>query len=118
MIFPGLTVVVSPLISLMQDQVAQLLDSGVAAAFINSTLAPQEQSRIMQQARNGEIKLLYMAPETLLRPESWLSWMTARSTVWPLTRPTASPPGATISGLSIANCAPCAIGCPRRSAWR
>jgi ATP-dependent DNA helicase RecQ len=69
LIFPGMTVVVSPLISLMQDQVSQLLDSGVAAAFINSTLAYQEQVHIMQQARNGEIKLLYMAPETLLRPE-------------------------------------------------
>ncbi len=69
LIFPGMSVVVSPLISLMQDQVSQLLDSGVAAAYINSTLAAQEQSRIMQQARNGEIKLLYMAPETLLRPE-------------------------------------------------
>ncbi len=69
LIFPGMSVVVSPLISLMQDQVSQLLDSGVAAAYINSTLAYAEQTRIMQQARNGEIKLLYMAPETLLRPE-------------------------------------------------
>ena len=51
LIFPGMTIVVSPLISLMQDQVSQLLDSGVAAAFINSTLAYQEQARIMQQAR-------------------------------------------------------------------
>ncbi len=70
LIFPGMTIVVSPLISLMQDQVSQLRDLGVSAAYLNSTLTYQAQGQIMQAARRGEIKLLYLAPETLLRPET------------------------------------------------
>ncbi|RME45475.1 MAG: DNA helicase RecQ [Chloroflexi bacterium] len=69
LLFPGVTVVISPLISLMQDQVAQLRELGVPAAFLNSTLAYSEYVRTMQQVRQGEVKLLYVAPETLLRPE-------------------------------------------------
>ncbi len=69
LLFPGVTVVVSPLISLMQDQVAQLRELGVSAAFLNSTLAHNEYVQTMHQVRREEVKLLYMAPETLLRPE-------------------------------------------------
>ncbi|MXX12248.1 MAG: DNA helicase RecQ [Gemmatimonadetes bacterium] len=69
LIFNGVTVVVSPLISLMQDQVMQLQQRDVCAAFLNSTLSQREYVATMQRVKRGEIKLLYVAPETLLRPE-------------------------------------------------
>ena len=69
LIFDGMTVVVSPLISLMQDQVMQLQNRDIRAAFLNSTLSYSEQKTIMQQVKQGKIKLLYVAPETLVRPE-------------------------------------------------
>ena len=65
--FDGLTVVVSPLISLMQDQVAQLEQRDIRAACLNSTLSYSEQETIMQRVEQGEVKLLYMAPETLVK---------------------------------------------------
>jgi len=68
LLFDGLTVVVSPLISLMKDQVEQLRASGVSALFLNSSLAPQEYQENMEYVKRGEVKLLYLAPETLLRP--------------------------------------------------
>ena len=63
MMLPGLTVVVSPLISLMKDQVDALDAKGIAAAFINSTLTGGQVSDRMARAARGEIKMLYMAPE-------------------------------------------------------
>jgi len=66
----GLTVVVSPLIALMQDQVDALRQLGVVAAFLNSTLSMGEYASTVGRIRSGEIKLLYVAPETLLRPET------------------------------------------------
>ena len=68
LIFPGLTVVVSPLIALMKDQVEQLHELGVPALFLNSSLSFDEYQENMQQVRSGQIKLLYVAPETLLTP--------------------------------------------------
>jgi len=68
LLFDGLTVVVSPLISLMKDQVEQLRAFGVPALFINSSLAPQEYQENMDYVKRGEVKLLYVAPETLLTP--------------------------------------------------
>lgn len=62
----GLTVVVSPLISLMKDQVDQLLANGVAAACLNSTQSREEQQGIMARCRSGQIRLLYIAPERLM----------------------------------------------------
>jgi ATP-dependent DNA helicase RecQ len=62
----GLTVVVSPLISLMKDQVEQMRAVGVPALFLNSSLAPQEYQQNMDYVRRGKVKLLYVAPETLL----------------------------------------------------
>ncbi|MGE5465057.1 MAG: DNA helicase RecQ [Syntrophothermus sp.] len=64
----GLTVVVSPLISLMKDQVEQLRAFGVPALFLNSSLSPQEYQQNMEDVRRGRVKLLYVAPETLLSP--------------------------------------------------
>lgn len=66
LIFPGLTVVVSPLIALMKDQVEQLHEIGVPALFLNSSLSPAEYTANMEQVRSGKTKLLYVAPETLL----------------------------------------------------
>ncbi len=70
--FEGLTVVVSPLISLMQDQVTQLQQLGVRAVFLNSTLSHSEYVSTTNWLKTGEVKLLYLAPETLLRPETLL----------------------------------------------
>lgn len=66
LIFDGLTVVVSPLISLMQDQVTQLNASGVTAVCLNSSLVPETYAENLALLRSGEAKLLYAAPETLL----------------------------------------------------
>ena len=66
LLFDGLTVVISPLISLMKDQVEQLRAFGVPALFLNSSLAPQEYQENMEYVKRGEVKLLYVAPETLL----------------------------------------------------
>lgn len=61
----GLTIVVSPLISLMKDQVDALQRRGIAAAFINSTLSASDVANRMGQARDGTLKLLYLAPERM-----------------------------------------------------
>ena len=63
----GVTLVVSPLIALMQDQVAALQQLGVDAAFLNSTLSGEEQSDVYRRLAGGEIKLLYVAPERLMQ---------------------------------------------------
>ncbi len=68
LILPGLTVVVSPLIALMKDQVEQLRANGVPALFLNSTLSPESYAENMEYIRRGQVKLLYVAPETLLTP--------------------------------------------------
>lgn len=65
----GVTVVVSPLIALMKDQVDALLLNGVKAAFLNSTQHPSEREQILQQLRRNELKLLYVAPERLVGAE-------------------------------------------------
>ncbi len=64
----GVAVVVSPLIALMDDQVATLDELGVAAVALNSTQTPEEQREIAERLRCGEIKLLYLAPERLVQP--------------------------------------------------
>ena len=69
-LFPGLTVVVSPLISLMEDQVMQLRQLGVPAAYLNSTLPYDGYVAITRSIKAGRTKLLYTSPETLLRPET------------------------------------------------
>ncbi len=64
---PGVAIVVSPLISLMKDQVDALRANGVAAAFINSSLAADERRQVTEQAKSGELKLLYASPERIVR---------------------------------------------------
>jgi ATP-dependent DNA helicase RecQ len=65
LIRPGVGIVISPLIALMQDQVSALLQLGVKAAFLNSTLSLEAARKIEQQLLNGELDLLYIAPERL-----------------------------------------------------
>jgi len=66
----GVTVVVSPLISLMKDQVDALRGFGIAAGSLNSSLSASQQEETLRQARTGELKLLYLAPERLLSPST------------------------------------------------
>ena len=61
----GMAVVISPLISLMKDQVDGLKDMGIAAAVLNSSLAPEEQGRVLGRVEDGKVKLLYISPERL-----------------------------------------------------
>jgi ATP-dependent DNA helicase RecQ len=66
LLLPGVTIVISPLIALMQDQVERLETNGIAATFINSSLSTSERSLRERAALNGKLKLLYVAPERLL----------------------------------------------------
>ena len=68
MALPGLTLVVSPLIALMKDQVDALEANGLPAAFINSTQTTNELREVVRRIRSGEIKLLYVAPERVIEP--------------------------------------------------
>ena len=65
LMLPGMTLVISPLISLMKDQVAALAQAGIPAAFLNSSLDAGEYRQVYRQIRRGECKLLYVAPERL-----------------------------------------------------
>ena len=68
LLFDGLTVVISPLIALMKDQVDGLISNGIAAAYINSSLNYSEINEIKWMAEGGEVKILYLAPERLMVP--------------------------------------------------
>ncbi len=68
------TVVISPLIALMQDQAAQLAQMGIPAAVLNSSISNEEQNRIVRQAREGSFRLLYLSPERLQRADT-LGWL-------------------------------------------
>jgi ATP-dependent DNA helicase RecQ len=74
LVLPGLTVVISPLIALMEDQVAALRANGVEAAFINSSLSHSQQQNILDACRVGSVKLLYLAPERLLQGQT-IGWL-------------------------------------------
>ena len=67
-------IVVSPLIALMQDQVAQLTQMGIPSALLNSSLAAGQQAQVIQKARAGEYRLLYLSPERLARADT-LDWL-------------------------------------------
>lgn len=65
---PGITLVISPLISLMKDQVAALKAAGIPAAFLNSSLNPRQYRKALSFARQGKYKIIYVAPERLMTP--------------------------------------------------
>ena len=65
LMLPGVTLVVSPLISLMKDQVAALIQAGVPAAYINSSLTPGQMNTAMRRAAQGQYRIIYVAPERL-----------------------------------------------------
>jgi ATP-dependent DNA helicase RecQ len=67
---PGVTIVVSPLIALMKDQVDALVVNGIKAAFLNSSQSSNQQAEVFQQLRANELKLLYLAPERLMGNET------------------------------------------------
>ena len=69
LLFPYVTVVVSPLMSLMKDQVDALQANGIAAEFINSSQSREEIQDVIRRLRNQQLKLLYLAPERLLQPD-------------------------------------------------
>src|SRR5690625_6427066 len=70
MVFDWLTLVISPLISLMKDQVEQLEEFGIPSVYLNSSLSPAEYERNVGMLKREEVKLLYLAPETLLMPRT------------------------------------------------
>src|SRR5437588_9212719 len=74
MLQPQTVIVVSPLIALMQDQVAQLAQMGIPSALLNSSLSQSQQSAVIRQAAAGELRLLYLSPERLARADTseWL----------------------------------------------
>ena len=73
----GITLVVSPLISLMKDQVQALQSNGVSASFFNSSLSPLQEQEVIQQAISGHTKLLYLSPEKLISvQDTWLKELT------------------------------------------
>ena len=97
----GLAVVVSPLISLMKDQVDALVGNGVPAGLYNSSLASEEKAAVLSGLRQGRYR-------TAFCPSS----RHAQSASWPLTRPTASVSGVMTSGQNIAGSDGCARSCP------
>ena len=73
LLLPGVTLVISPLISLMKDQVASLEAAGVSAGFLNSSQTLEESRQVWGRVRRGECRLLYVAPERLENARFW-SW--------------------------------------------
>ena len=68
LLLPGMTIVVSPLVSLMKDQVGALVQAGVAAAFLNNSLTDNQKALMLRRAREGWYKIIYVAPERLEMP--------------------------------------------------
>ena len=73
LVFDGITIVVSPLISLMKDQVQALKSNGIKAEFFNSSISPQEENEVINKAIKGDLQLLYLSPEKLISVRNtWL----------------------------------------------
>ena len=106
LLFPGITLVVSPLIALMKDQVMALKQSGVAAAYINSSLTPGQQQEAIRRAKNGAYKIIYVAPERLQTPAFLDFAIHAPISLL------AVPNGGRISGPVISKCRILSVPCP------
>lgn len=104
LLLPGLTLVISPLISLMKDQVDALTTAGIPAAFINSTLSGKEVNERIRAARRGDLKLLYVAPERLELDWFRLEMAELSISAWLLMKRTVYPSGGMIFGQVICLC--------------
>ncbi|MBR2316613.1 MAG: DEAD/DEAH box helicase, partial [Spirochaetales bacterium] len=71
---PGITIVISPLISLMKDQLDSLTSRGYPAAMLNSTVMPETAREVMENVLSGKVKLLYLTPERF-RNQRFLEWL-------------------------------------------
>ena len=118
-LLPGTTIVISPLIALMQDQAQALEQRGVAVTFLSSTLESGEMRRRMARAAAGDFKLLYVAPERLTYPGFKALLAGPRdSRSWRWTKRTASASGGTTSAPSTCRLATCSPTCARRACSR
>jgi ATP-dependent DNA helicase RecQ len=100
LVLPGTTLVVSPLISLMKDQIDQLNRRGIRAAALHSMLATETRQEILDAARRGELRLLYVAPERFASEPFRRVLRGCGSQGSSSTRPTAYPSGAMTSDLT------------------
>ena len=114
----GLTVVVSPLIALMTDQLAGLDRAGIAAAALHSGLSDDEQRLAIARARAGELSLLYVAPERFHSSVFRRAMSEARVALLVSTRPTACRSGGMSSGPIIDGSASFARSCGPGPRWR
>ncbi|MCO4754218.1 MAG: DEAD/DEAH box helicase, partial [Bacteriovoracaceae bacterium] len=73
-LLPGVSVVISPLISLMKDQVDSLCRKGIRSAYLNSSLKRSEEREVISAVENGEIKILYVSPERMLKA-GFMDWL-------------------------------------------
>jgi ATP-dependent DNA helicase RecQ len=101
LLLDGLTLVVSPLIALMKDQVDTLVAKGISAARLDSTLSADEAISLYQRLENGDFKLLYVAPERLANEKFRARLANSPSSL--STKPIASRNGATIFGPTTSN---------------
>ena len=113
----GTSIVVSPLVSLMSDQVGKLVDLGLHPAFLNNTLSLRAQETVRNRIKSGEFQILYVAPERLSNPPSCRPSRTSRSPSSPSTRPTASANGATTSAATTARSARSSSGSTNARPW-
>ena len=114
----GLTLVVSPLIALMKDQVDALKSNGIAAGVLNSTLTFAEVRRVQEQVQQGVLKILYVAPERLSQQAFQSFLARSGSALWLSTKRTASPCGGTTSAPITAGWANYVAACPGCHFWR
>lgn len=111
MIFPGITLVISPLISLMKDQVDALTGQGIPASYINSTLSAAESEARLNDIAAGRYKLVYVAPERLDTDYFNTSSNTSPFRWSPSTKRIVSPNGVMISDRAIARSPPSSPDC-------
>ena len=113
MVQSGLTVVVSPLIALMKDQVDAMQAGGIPATFLNSSLAHGESRARLRGLHNGEYRLLYVAPERLMLSGCFRICSVGTCVCWPWTRRIASANGDTISARNTASSRSCGSFFPK-----
>jgi ATP-dependent DNA helicase RecQ len=104
MLLDGLTVVISPLIALMKDQVDEAIARGIPAAYLNSTLNREQAAQTMARLYAQEIKLLYLSPERLAAGDYIQKLRECGVAFLPSMRPTASQNGVMISARTTSSC--------------